>query len=54
MVGQWCIIEAFVLMQYCFTGRSIDCQLEAGGRGVGLKWVCVCVCVCVCADVDFL
>ena len=28
--GQWWIIEAFVWMPYCYTGRSLDCLWEAG------------------------
>lgn len=46
MLGQR-IIEAFVLVLYCFTVQSLDCELEAGGMGVGFS-------VCVCADVGLL
>lgn len=43
------VIISFVLMSYCFTGQSLDCQLEARGDGVGSRG-----CVYVCADVDLL
>lgn len=44
MIGQWCIIGAFVWMLYCFAGWSLGCQRQARGNYGGHEWfVYVCV-----------